>query len=109
MRVHDAGNGAIVDVAEALGNVFNAGDGFFFGFVCEHGTKRTVADDSNVWDFGAVFPVDYKPPTLIELETDVFDAQTRSVRSSANRNKADLSLEGLSFTAFGSFHVEFDS
>ena len=58
MRVHDAGNAVVVDVAVALCDVFDAGDGFLLGFVRQHGAKGAVADDADVGELGAEFLVD---------------------------------------------------
>lgn len=59
MGIHDARDGVVVDVAVAFGDVFDAGDGFFFGFVREHGAEGAVADDADVGEFGPVLFVDY--------------------------------------------------
>lgn len=59
MGIHDAGDGVVVDVAVAFGDVFDAGDSFFFGFVREHGAEGAVADYADVGQFGPVLFVDY--------------------------------------------------
>jgi len=74
VRVHDGRDGAVVDVAVAFGDVFDGRDGFFFGFVREHGAEGAVADDADVREFGAVFLVDHQPAFFVGLQADVFEA-----------------------------------
>ena len=73
MGIHDAGDGVVVDVAVAFGYVFDAGDGFFFGFVREHGAECAVADDADVGEFGPVLFVDYEAAFVVDFETNVFE------------------------------------
>src|SRR5947209_7628178 len=56
--IHDGWNGAVVDVAEALCDVFDCRDAFVFGFVREHGPKGAVADDADVLNLSSVLLVD---------------------------------------------------
>ena len=93
MRVHDRGNGVVVDVAEALFDVFDGRDAFFFRFVCEHGAKGTVAYDPDVGDFGAILFVDYEAAFVVDFEADVFEAKAGGVGAAANGYEDDICVE----------------
>lgn len=91
--VHDAGDGVVVDVAVAFGDVFDGGDGFFFGFVCEHGAEGAVADYADVREFGAVLFVDYEPAFVVDFEADVFETETGGVGTAADGYEDDVGVE----------------
>ena len=93
MRVHDAGDGIVVDVAVALGDVFDAGDGFFFSFVCEHGAEGAVADDADVWQLGAVLLVDYEAAFVVDVEADVFEPEAGGVGPAADGYEDDVCVQ----------------
>ena len=93
MRVHDGGYGVVVYMAIAFGDVFNGGDGFFFGFVGEHGAEGAVADDADVWLFGAVLLVDYEAAFVVDFEADVFETEAGGVRATADGYEDDVGVE----------------
>ena len=85
MRVHDGGDGAVVDVTVAFGDVFNCGDSFFLSLVREHGSKCAVADDTDMRQFGAVLFVDYHATFIVDVEADVLEAEAGGVGAAADR------------------------
>ena len=93
MRVHDRGDGVVVDVAEALFDVFDGRDTFFFRFVCEHGAKGTVAYYADVGDLRAVLFVDYEAAFVVDFEADVFETKTGGVGATANGYENDVCVE----------------
>ena len=93
MGVHDGGDGVVVDMAGALCDVFDCGDGFFLGFVGEHGAEGAVADDADVGQFGAVLFVDDEAAFVVEVEVEVFEAETRGVGAAADGDEDDVCFE----------------
>lgn len=93
MRVHDARDGAVVDVAVTLFDVFNRCDGFFFGFMGEHGAEGAVTDDADVGEFGAVLLVDYEAAFVVDFEADIFEAEASGVGAAANGDKDNVCIE----------------
>ena len=93
MGVHDAGDGIVVDVAVAFGDVFDGGDGFFFGFVREHRAEGAVADYADVREFGPVLFVDYEAAFVVDFEADVFETEAGGVWAAANGYKDDVGVE----------------
>ena len=93
MGVHDAGNGVVVDVAVAFGDVFDGGDGFFFGFVREHGPEGAVADYADVRELGPVLFVDYEAAFVVDFEADVFETETGGVGAAADGYKNDVGVK----------------
>ena len=93
VSVHDGRDGVVVDVTVALGDVFDGGDGLFFGFVREHGAEGAVADNADVWVFGAVLFVDDEPAFGVDVKVDVFQAEAGGVRASADGDKDGVCFE----------------
>ena len=93
VRVHNAGNAIVVDVAVALCDVFDAGDGFFFGFVREHGTEGAVADDADVGELGAELLVDDQASAVVGFNADVFETEAGGVGASADGDENDVGFE----------------
>lgn len=93
MGVHDAGDGVVVDMAVAFGDVFDAGDCFFFGFVGEHGAEGAVADDADMGEFGAVLFVDDEAAFVVDFKTDVFEAETGGVGSTTDGDEDDVCVK----------------
>jgi hypothetical protein len=91
--VHDAGDGAVVDVAVVLGDVLDGGNGLLLGLVGEHRAEGAVTDDADVRDLGAVLLVDHETATVVGLKTDLLEAETGGVGTAADGNKADISVE----------------
>ena len=96
MRVHDAGDGAVVDMAIALFDVLNCCDGFFFGFVREHRAKGAVTNDADVGKFGAVLLVDYEAAFVVDFEADIFEAEASSIGAAADGDKDNICVELMS-------------
>ena len=93
MRVHDGGDGVVVDVTVALFDELDGRDAFFFGFVCEHGAECAVADDADVGELGAVLFVDDETAFVVDFEADVFQTETGGVRATANSYKDNIRVE----------------
>ena len=93
MRVHDGWDGVVVDVAVAFGDVFDRGDGFFFGFVGEHGAEGAVADDADVGKLGAILLVDDEATFVVDLETDVFKTEAGGIGAATYGYEYDVRIE----------------
>ena len=91
--VHDAGDGAVVDVAVVLGDVLDGGNGLLLSLVGKHGAECAVTDDTDVRDLGAVLLVDHEAAAVVGLETDVLEAETGGVGATANGDEADIRVE----------------
>ena len=91
--VHDAGDGAVVDVAVVLGDVLDGGNGLLLSLVGKHGAECAVTDDTDVRDLGAVLLVDHEAATVVGLETNVLEAETSGVGATADGDEADIRLE----------------
>lgn len=93
MRVHNAGNGAVVNVAVSLTDVLNRRDTFFFGLVRQHGAEGDITDHTDMRDLGAIFLVDDNAAALIGLDADVFEAEAGCVGAAADGNEDDVGVE----------------
>ena len=93
MGVHDGGDGVVVDVTITFGDVFDGGNGFFFGFVGEHGTEGAVADNTDVGEFGPVLFVDYKTAFVIDFEADVFETKASGIGTAPYGYKDNVGVE----------------
>lgn len=91
--VHDAGDGAVVDVAVVLGDVLDGGDGLLLSLVGKHGAECAVTDDADVRDLGAVLLVDHEAAAVVGLKTDLLEAETGGVGATADGDEADVSVE----------------
>ena len=91
--VHDAGDGAVVDVAVACFDEFDCCDALFFGFVREHGPEGAVADDADVRELGAVLLVDYEAAFGVDFQADVFESEAGGVGTAANSDEDDVCIE----------------
>ncbi len=106
VRVHDAGDGVVVDVTVASGDVFDAGDGFFLGFVREHGAEGAVAYYPDVGEFGPVLFVDYEAAFVVDLQADVLEPEPGCVGAAANGYEDDVCVQCFFFSAFRGFDFE---
>jgi hypothetical protein len=93
VSVHDAGDGAVVDVAVVLGDVLDGGDSLLLSLVGKHGAECAVTDDANVRDLGAVLLVDHEAATVVGLKTDLLEAETGGVGATTDGDEADVSIE----------------
>lgn len=93
VRVHDRGDGVVVDVAVALGDVLDGGDGLFLGLVGEHRAEGAVTDDTDVRDLGAVLLVNDQASTVVGLEANVLKAKTGGVWATTDGDEDDVCFE----------------
>jgi hypothetical protein len=91
--VHDARDGAVVDVTVVLGDVLDGGDSLFLGLVGEHGAECAVADHADVRDLGAVLLVDDEAAAVVGLKTDLLETETCGVGTTADGDEADVGVE----------------
>lgn len=91
--VHDAGDGAVVDVAVVLGDVLDGGDGLLLGLVGKHGTEGAVTNHADVGYLGAVLLVDHETATVVGLEANVLETKTGGVGTAADGDQADVGVE----------------
>ena len=97
VRVHDGGDGVVVDVAVILGQVFDGGDAFFLCFVREHGAEGAVADDADVRDFGPVFAVDDQAAAVVGFQAHGVEVEARGVGAAADGDEDDVGVELLRY------------
>lgn len=93
VRVHDRGDGAVVDVPVALGDVFDGRDRFFLGFVREHGAEGAVADDADVGYLGAVLFVDDDAAFVVDVQASVLEPEPGGVWAAADGDEDDVGVE----------------
>lgn len=91
--VHDAGNGAVVDVAVALGYVLDGGNTLLLGLVGQHGAEGGVTDGTDVGDLGAVLLVDDDAATVVNIDTEVLETETGGVGATTNGDENDIGVE----------------
>lgn len=91
--VHDGGDAAIVDVAITLLDVLNHCDSLFLGLVGKHLAESAVADTADVGDLGAIFRIDNNPAALVELHTDVLEAESLSVGTTTDSHQNNVRLQ----------------
>lgn len=106
--VHNARDGGVVDVAVTLLDVLDGGNGLLLSLVGKHGTESAVTDNTDVAGLGAVFLVDHQTAPVILLETGVLKSETLSVRSAADGDKNDISIQSLLLATLGGLHGERD-
>ena len=93
MRVHDRGDGVVVDVAVALFDKLDGRHAFFLRLVREHGAEGAVADDADVREFGAILFVDYESAFVVDFEADVFETKTGGVRAAPDGDEHNVRVE----------------
>ena len=93
MRVHDAGDGTVIDVAIAFFDIFDGRDGFLLGLVRKHGTESAVADDADMRQFGAVLLVDDEAAFVVDFEADVLEAEAGSIGAAADGDEDNVGVE----------------
>lgn len=106
--VHDAGDGSVVDVAVALLDVLDSGDGLLLGLVGQHGAKGNVTDDTDVGDLGAVLLVNDKTAAVVLVDADVLETETLGVGATANGDQDDISVQSLLLATLGGLDVQGD-
>src|SRR5438552_15620830 len=57
---------------------------FFFGLMCEHRAEGAVTDDTDMWQFGAVFLIDDNTALLVSFKAYVFKTEAGGVGSAAD-------------------------
>lgn len=91
--VHDRGDGAVIDVPMAFGNVLYRRHRFLLCLVGEHGAEGAVADDSDVGVLGAVLLVDHEPTFVVDVETDVLETEAGGIWSTADCYEDDIGIK----------------
>jgi len=93
VSVHHAGDGAVVDVAISLGDVFNSGDTLLLGLVGQHGTEGSVTDCTDVGNLGAVLLVDDNTAPLVDLDSNVLQAEAIGIGTTSDGNKDNICIK----------------
>ena len=104
--VHDTGDGTVVNVAVALLDVLDGGNGLLLSLVGKHGTESAVTDHTDVRDLAAVLLVDHQAALLIRLNTGVLQAESFGVRTTANGNQDNISVQSLLLATLGRFDAQ---
>lgn len=91
--VDDGGDGVVVDVTVAGSNHLGNGKAFVFSLVGQHGTERSIANATYVGHVRLEFRVDNDPSTVVKFNTNVFQAQALSVRTTTNGNEDNIRFE----------------
>lgn len=106
--VHDAGDGGVVDVAVALLDVFDDSDGLLLGLVGQHGAEGNVTDHTDVGNLGAVLLVNDQTAAVILVDANVLEAQTLSVRATANGDQDDIGVQSLLLATLSGLNAQGD-
>lgn len=106
VSVHDAGDGAVVDVAVALLDVLDGGNTLLLSLVGKHGAERAVTDDTNVGVLGAVFLIDHQAALVVLLNSGVLQTETLGVGATTNGNEDDIGVQSLLLTTLGGLNAE---
>ena len=94
MSVDNGWNTVVVDVRlTALGDRLDAHDALVLGLVRKHRALDDVADGVNVWHIRLESVVGGDAASLVDLDTNVLQAQLGSVRPSANANEKSIAVE----------------
>jgi len=104
--VHDAGDAGVVDVAVALLDVLDSGNGLLLSLVGEHGAEGHITDDTDVGKLGAILLVDDKTATFILVDTDVLDVKAVGVGAAADSNQDNISVQGLLLATLRSLNTQ---
>jgi hypothetical protein len=59
----------------------------------KHGAKSGVTDATNVRNLRSIFGIDDNTATLIELQTNIFEAKSASVWSTTNGNENNIRVQ----------------
>src|ERR1043165_6929640 len=87
MRVSDAGNRVVIDVAVAGDDLFNARNAFLLGFVREHWTGVYVADCGKAGGACRDMFVHLEATALLGLDADFFEAELGCVWNASDSEK----------------------
>lgn len=107
--VHDGGNGGVVDVAVALLDVLDGGNGLLLGLVSQHGAEGNVTDNTDMGKLGAVLLVDDQTATVVLVNTDALEVQALSVGTTANGDQDNISIQGLLLATLSRLNTQGDS
>jgi hypothetical protein len=91
--VHDAGNGAVVDVPVSLADVLNRCDTLLLGLVRQHSSEGDISNYADVGNLGAVFLVNDNAASLVGFDTNVLETKAGGVGSTANSDKDNVGIE----------------
>lgn len=108
VSVHDAGDGAVVDVTVALLDVLDGGNTLLLSLVGKHGAERAVTDNTDVGVLGAVLLVDHQAALVVLLNSGVLQTETLGVGATANGNEDNIGVQGLLLTTLGGLDIEGD-
>lgn len=93
VSVDDGGNSIIVDVTVTGSNHFRDGETFILGLVGQHGTESGITNAADVGDVGLELRVDNDAAAVVELDTNVLQAETLGVRATTNGDKDDIGFK----------------
>ena len=92
VRVDDARDGVVVDVAVLAGDVFDARDAFFFGLVGEHRAGDHVADGVDAGHVRLEEGVGLDAALVVDGDAGFLKAEAVGEGAAANREKHNISI-----------------
>lgn len=107
VRVDDAWDGSIVDVASLAAKMLDGSDAFFLGLVGEHGSRNDISDGVDVWLAGLPVVVDVNLAPLVGSEAGLGQVETVGEWLPANTEKDDIGFQVL--LSLRILNHEFDS
>ena len=93
VRVHNRGDGIVVDVPVAVLDHFHRGDTLLLGLVRQHGTERDVADTLDALGGSVELIVDDDSAALVGFDADLFEAEALGDGTTANGDEDDVGFE----------------
>lgn len=106
--VHDRGDGGVVDVAVAGGNVLGGGNSLLLGLVGQHGAESHVSDASDVGLVGSVLLVDDDSALVVLLDAGSLEVETLRVGSSANGHQQNVGIKSLLVALLDVLNLDLD-
>ena len=95
IRVDDAWNGSVVDVAAFAAELLDGGDAFLLCLVSEHWSSDDVADGVDVWLSCLPVTIDLNLTEFIGFQACLAQVEAVSEWPPANTEKHDISLQVL--------------
>lgn len=106
LGVYDAWDSVVVDVSVSGDDLFDTGDGFFGGFVGEHGTWDDVSDGVDAAGCSPIMVIDLDAAFFVELHADVFEAEIGCIWFSADGEQDTVGGDGFLVVAvYGALSV----
>lgn len=93
VRVHDRWDASVVDVAVALLDVLDDGDGLLLGLVGQHGPEGDISNAPDVGELGSVLLINDDTSALVELQPNILQAQSRGVWPATYGDEDDVGVE----------------